>query len=76
MERNYNREHEWNGNYVSSGGGSTLTIGELRDAIAAYSDDVELQPMVCNCGMAVKIFGFKRRDNHVLFLLGEHEHED
>ena len=75
MERNYNREHEWNGSWVSSGGG-TLTIGDLRDAIAAYPDEVELRPMVCNCGSAVKIFGFKRRDGYVQFLLGDHEHED
>lgn len=75
MEKNYNCTHVA-GDYPSSVGGGTVTIGDLRNAIAAYPDHVELHPMVCNCGMAVKIFGFKRRDTYVQFLLGEYESED
>ncbi|PSJ55774.1 hypothetical protein [Pseudaminobacter soli (ex Li et al. 2025)] len=66
---NYSHRHRWNGQYISSTTG-TISVGDIRDAIAAYPDDANVHLSVCDHGGIQHIFGFKSRGpNDIQFLV-------
>lgn len=40
--KNYNHEHKHSGSVISGTHSASITVGELRDAIADLSDDAEI----------------------------------
>lgn len=64
--RNYNHEHVFSGSVISGSGDGRLTVGDLRDAIAAFPDDAEVIFGVDSAGEPLTFGRFKTRGPKVL----------
>lgn len=62
---NYNLQHKWSGAFIS-GTDNPITVGDIRDAIAAYPDDAEIVWSACGCGRPLKFSRFKSRGEKAL----------
>ena len=63
---NFNHRHVWKSYGISGSSDGQLTVGDLRDAIAAYPDDAAVVFGICNHGEPLQFYRFKRRGDDVL----------
>lgn len=63
---NYNHRHAWKSYGISGSEDGILTVGDLRDAIAAYTDDTEVVFGPCEHGEPLKFYRFKSRGEKVI----------
>lgn len=67
-EINYNHSHTMKDHYGLSGSSNdyTLTVGDIRDAIARLPDDTQVTFGACMHGEELKFYRFKMRGDELL----------
>lgn len=63
---NYNHLHVWTSYGISGSADGYLTVGELRNAIAAFPDDVEVIFGPDNSGEPLQFGRFKKRGSNII----------